>query len=115
MADFKPDFPYNTVAYLLEPSYVEIKGVVTPTYPLIGEMFFCSFKTFGGTESEVNGVYSIADTANIETWYRPDIKANCRIKLCENGAVYEIINEPEDINMRHQFLKFKVRRVKGGA
>ena len=78
-------------------------------------MFFGSFKTYGGTEKNVNGVYSIEDTANIETWYKPDIKANCRIAVANTEAIYDILGEPENINMRNQFLKFKVKRVKGGA
>ena len=77
--------------------------------------FFGSFKTYGGTEKTVNGVYSIEDTANIETMYRPDITGVCRIARAEDKAVFDIINEPEDINQRHQFLKFKVKRLKGGA
>lgn len=112
---------------LLTPTYKNVSGVNKPTYPTIQEalnvkdekgnrlnLFFGSFKTYGGTERDVNGVYSIEDTANIETMYRPDIKANCRIAR-EDGATYDIIGEPENINMRNQFLKFKVRRVKGGA
>ena len=112
---------------LLTPTYKNVSGVNKPIYPTIQEaldvkdekgnrlnLFFGSFKTYGGTERDVNGVYSIEDTANIETMYRPDIKANCRIAR-EDGATYDIIGEPESINMRNQFLKFKVRRVKGGA
>ncbi len=112
---------------LLIPTYKIISGVNKPIYPTIEEslnikdekgdsvnLFFGSFKTYGGTERDVNGVYSIEDTANIETWYRPDIKGNCRIAR-EDGATYDIIGEPENISMRNQFLKFKVRRVKGGA
>lgn len=112
---------------LLTPNYKNVSGVNKPIYPTIQEalnvkdekgnrlnLFFGSFKTYGGTERDVNGVYSIEDTANIETMYRPDIKANCRIAR-EDGATYDIIGEPENINMRNQFLKFKVRRVKGGA
>lgn len=111
----------------LTPTYKNVSGVNKPIYPTIQEaldvkdekgnrlnLFFGSFKTYGGTERDVNGVYSIEDTANIETMYRPDIKANCRIAR-EDGATYDIIGEPENINMRNQFLKFKVRRVKGGA
>ena len=78
-------------------------------------LFFGSFKTYGGTEKTVNGVYSIEDTANIETMYRSDITGVCRIARAEDKAVFDIINEPEDINQRHQFLKFKVKRLKGGA
>lgn len=112
---------------LLTPTYKNVSGVNKPIYPTVQEaldvkdekgnrlnLFFGSFKTYGGTERDVNGVYSIEDTANIETMYRPDIKANCRIAR-EDGATYDIIGEPENINMRNQFLKFKVRRVKGGA
>lgn len=112
---------------LLTPTYRNVSGVNKPIYPTIQEalnvkdekgnrlnLFFGSFKTYGGTERNVNGVYSIEDTANIETMYRPDIKANCRIAR-EDGAIYDIIGEPENINMRNQFLKFKVHRVKGGA
>jgi hypothetical protein len=50
----------------------------------------------------------------VETWYRPDITSGCRICPASTGNVYEIINEPENVDMRCQFLKFKVRRVKGG-
>nr|DAS45612.1 MAG TPA: Vta1-like protein [Caudoviricetes sp.] len=35
--------------------------------------------------------------------------------LAESRAVYDIINEPEDIEQRHKYCKFKVKRVKGGA
>lgn len=76
---------------------------------------FANFKTFGGTETQVNGVLEIIDTAEVTTWFRPDIKSNCRIKRVEDGAIYEILGEPEDIEQRHQLMKFKIRRVKGGA
>ena len=33
----------------------------------------------------------------------------------ETGKVYEILGEVENIDMRNQFAKFKVRAVKGGA
>lgn len=112
---------------LLIPINKSISGVLKKNYPTVDEalsvkdikgnsvnLFFGTFKTYGGTEKNVNGVYSIEDTASIETWYRPDIKANCRIAL-ETGETYDILGEPEDINKRHQFLKFKVHRVKGGA
>ena len=57
----------------------------------------------------------VEDTANIECWYRPDIKSDCRVGLLSTGAIYDIINEPENIDMRNQFLKFKVLRYKGGS
>lgn len=117
MADYVPQLPFSTPLYLLSPTYEKIKGVNKKTYPepSSDKIIYASFKTYGGTETDANGVYSVIDTANIETWYRPDIKSDCRIIRAVDNATYEIIGEPENINMRNQFLKFKVRRVKGDA
>lgn len=115
MAEFKPALPYSTSIELLIPTYETVKGVLKKSYPENGIRLNCSFKTYGGTETTVNDVYSVIDTANIETWYRPDIKSDCRIKRIADDAEYEILAEPENINLRNQFLKFKVKRVKGGA
>lgn len=117
MTVFTPQLPYATPLYLLVPTYKLVKGVRKKVYPEgPGELlFYASFKTYGGTERESNGIYTVEDTANIETWYRPEIKADCRVINALTGAVYEVIGEPENINMENRFLKFKVRRVKGGA
>lgn len=114
MAEYRPSLPFNTAVKLFIPKYVTAKGSTKKVYPQTGEVIYCSFKTYGGTEREVNGVTVVEDTANIETWYRPDITSDCIIELAENVR-YEIINQPENINLRNQFLKFKVRRIKGGA
>lgn len=115
MSNYKPSDPLTVPIKLLVPTYKNVKGVMKKTYPEDGDLIWCSFKTYGGTEKNVNDVYLIEDTANVETWYRPDIKSDCRIMLIDTSAVYEIMNEPENINMRNQYCKFKVRRVKGGA
>jgi hypothetical protein len=81
-------------------------------YELV-DTIICSFKTFGGTESTVNEKLVVIDTANIETWYRPDIFSSSQIQFGEKR--YEVIGEPENINMKNQYLKFKIRGVKGGA
>ena len=91
-------------------------GVQTnTTYTDAAGVFFANFKTYGGTQREVDGVLEIEDTAQVVCWYRPDLKSNCRIKRAEDGAVYEILGEPEDIEQRHQFLEFRIRRIKGGV
>lgn len=56
----------------------------------------------------------IEDTAVIETWFRPDIKSDCILEDV-NGIRYEILGTPENINMRNQILRFKIRAVKGGV
>lgn len=117
MAQFKPSTPFNVPLMLLVPTYSKVAGVEKKTFPPLenGTLFYGSFKTYGGTERDVNGVYSIIDTASVECWYRPDIKSDCRIGVPSTGAVYEVLNEPENVNMRNQYLSFKIRRVKGGA
>ena len=112
---FTPSFPYSTPIELFIPTLTTSKGVTKKVYPEEGIRLNCSFKTYGGTETTTNDVYTIQDTANIETWYRPDIKADCRVKVLQTGAFYEIINEPENIDMRNQFVKFRIRAIKGGA
>lgn len=115
MSDFKPNFPFATPVELLIPSYSKQKGVPVKSFPDTGIRLNCSFKTYGGTESTENGLYSVIDTATVETWYRPDIHADCRIRLLPTGQVYEIIGKPENIDMRNQFVRLKVRAVEGGA
>ena len=78
-------------------------------------VIMANFKTYGGTEVNNNGVLSVEDTAQVVCFYRPDITGGCRIVRLTDGVVFEILGVPEDIEQAHQFLKFKVRRVKGGA
>lgn len=122
MPSYRPELNDTIPLVLLKPTHKTTSGVTTKVFPNVDEalkdesnLFFGTFKTYGGTERDVNGVYSIEDTANIETWYRDDIKSDCRIARANDKVVFDIINDPEDINQRHQFLIFKVRRVKGNA
>lgn len=116
---FKPSLPYTTAIELLIPTYSKSKGQTVKTFPAQGIRLNCSFKTYGGShrsqEKEANDIIAIEDTANVETWFRPDIKSECRIKVLQTGKVYDIINEPENIDMRNQFCKFLVRAYEGGA
>lgn len=113
MADYRPSGPFIVPAILQIPTTTKIKGVVTKTFVDSKEPFYCSFRTFGGTEKTVNDVTVVENTAVIETWYDPTIKAWCRIKV--DDISYEILGTPENINMRNQYLTFKVRAIKGGA
>lgn len=117
MAYYRPSLPFTTALIVLKPTYSKVAGVTKTTLPDLdtGFQIFASFKSYGGTETTVNGVYSIVDTADIETWYRPDITSDCVIVVAETGAQYRLMNTPENINNRNQFLKFKIERIKGGA
>ena len=109
---YRPSEPYSTPVELFNPTYKTVKGVTKKVYELVDNIN-CSFKTYGGTETTVNDQLTVVDTANVETWYRPDITSASMIKL--GGKSYEVMGEPENIEQRNQFLKFKVRGVKGGT
>ena len=117
MARYRPSKPFDTPLLLYTVTGAEeTLGVEKKIYAEEGVLFFGSFTTYGGTEREVNGLYSVEDTANIETWYRPEFAASGRVALANNPArLYEIVGEPEDIEQRHQCLKMKLTRVQGGA
>lgn len=111
---YRPKTPFDVPMFLFIPTMMSAKGSRKPVYPETGEKIYCSFKTYGGTETTVNGVLSVESTAVIETWYRPDIKSNCELEDTD-GNRYEILGTPENISKRNQFLKFKIRLIKGGA
>lgn len=114
MKGYKPTTPYNVPMLLQIPTYTKVDGVEKKTFA-DGGLIFGSFRTFGGTERDVNGVISVENTAVIETWFRPDIKSNCRLYIPSLGVVFEIMGVPENINMQNQRLKFKVIAIEGGA
>ena len=115
---YRPRDPFTVSMLILKPYTKTVKMVATKTYPKPEEVqedmrISASFRTFGGSESVSNGIVTIIDTAIIETWYRPEITADCQIYVYETGKTYDIIQTPEDIDMRHQFLKFKVKAIGG--
>lgn len=117
MARWKPGKPFDTPLLLFPVVSTEtVKGRTIKTYAQEGILFFGSFATYGGTERNTNGVYSVEDTATVETWYRPEFAASGRVALANAPAkVYEIVGEPENIEQRNQYCKMRVTRVAGGA
>ena len=117
MARFKPSATFATAMILLIPTYSKEYGTTLKTFPAVadGIRINGSFRTYGGTEREIDGLYSVDDTAIIETWYRPDIKSDCRIYIPEIDETYEIVGRPEDIELRHQYIRMKVMTYTGGA
>ena len=117
---YKPHTPYNVPFFLQVPTVSIVKGIPTKTYTESATPRFCSFRTFGGTENTENELYTVIDTATVETWYDPAITAACRIRVAPTdgtgtGKVYEILGSPENIEMRNQYAVFKVRAITGGA
>lgn len=99
----------------LVPSTEIVLGIAKKTFIPDDVVRFCNFSTYGGTESMVNGLTVVENTAEIVAWYDPDITSADRIRILDTGADYEIIGDPENIEMRNQEMKFKIRKIKGGA
>ena len=117
MRAYRPSAPFNVAFKLLIPQTSTSHGVTVKTYTDVSKapLSYGTFRTFGGTEALENDVYTVLDTATIETWYRPDLTAGCRLYMCDTGETYDVIGTPEDIQMRHQYLTFKVQKVGGLA
>lgn len=111
---YRPRQPFNVPARLLSPVYTQIRSVTKKEYEE-SINFFCSAKSYGGTERIINDQYVIEDTMEVECYFYPEIVANCRVRLLDDGSEWDIVSPPENIERRNQFLKFKIRRVRGGA
>ena len=106
--------PFNVAATVLKPETKKVNGVNTKVFTEAAKIF-CSFRAFGGTEKIIDDLIVVEDTAIIETYYNKLITNDCKIKLLDNGSEWDIISSPEDIDKKHLYLKFKVRRTKGNA
>lgn len=105
----------TTPIRLLKPIYKTVSGQSKKAYPPIekGEIIYCNWSSYGGTESVTNGVLTVIDTAQVLTWFRDDIKSDCRIVLLSDNSVYEILGKPENIEQKNFYCQFKVKSVGG--
>jgi hypothetical protein len=113
---YKAKKPFNVAMKILVPTHTMVKGSPKTTYsaPENSADINGSFSSYGGTDSISNGMITVVKTAVVETWYRPDITSDCHLYICETGEEYQVIGDPENIDMRHQYLRIKVEKV-GGA
>ena len=112
---YKVKQPFNVPTKILFATFKKINGVSKKVFVESEETIFVSAKSYGGTEQVINDNYVIVDTMEIETWYRPDITSECNLKLLDDNSEWEILNSPENVDRMNQVLKFKVKRIKGGA
>lgn len=113
---YNPQTPFDVPMKLLIPTSTVVKGVTKKVFPDpedVTEVFFGSFRTYGGTENMSNEIFTVYDTAVVDTWYNPEIKSDCQVYICETGEIFEVISRPENIGMRHQYMQFKLQKVGG--
>ena len=113
MSEYRPPARFDTAVQILIPSEPMLVNGVEQVAYTDGPQIMCSCRSFGGTESDVNGVYMVIDTLSIETWYHPLITGACRLKLLDDGSVWEILATPENIRRRSQYMLFRVQRYNG--
>lgn len=112
MSGYIPPLPFRTPAMLIKRTVKQIKGMAKESFT-DSEQFFCTAKSYGGTEKVVNGLYVIEDTWQIDTWYNPNICKGDRIRFLDDDSEYEIYATPENINRAGQYMRFKVIRFGG--
>lgn len=109
---YQPQVPFTVPAMHLKRTTRKVNGVNQETFTE-GGMFFCSAKSYGGTEKTVNGVYVIEDTWTIDTWFNPAFKKGDRVRFLDDMTEFEVLASPENINRRGQYMRFKVSRIGG--
>ena len=109
---YQPQTPFNVPAMHLKRTTKKVNGVNKETFTE-NTMFYCSAKSYGGTEKVVNGVYVIEDTWVIDTWFNSAFGKGDKIRFLDDNTEYEIFASPENINRRGQYMRFKVVRIGG--
>lgn len=109
---YQPQVPFTVPAMHLKRTTKKVNGVNQETF-IEGGMFYCSAKSYGGTEKTVNGVYVIEDTWQIDTWFNPAFKKGDRVRFLDDMTEFEVLASPENINRRGQYMRFKVVRIGG--
>lgn len=111
MAAFKPSLPYNVPFKLERPVKTSSQGkTIVKGDPVDDSFRYCSFKTYGGTETQKNGMVIIEDTAVVETYWDSEI-VHLGFIILDDGSKYQIISKPENIERKNHFMKFKVKGV----
>ena len=111
--EYQPNLPFDVPALHLKRQIKKINGVNQESFVEADDMFFCSAKSYGGTEKQVNGVTVIEDTWVIDTFYNPEFKKGDQIRFLDDNTDFEILASPENINRRGQYMRFKVSRIGG--
>lgn len=71
------------------------------------------FKQKSTSEGIVNGVRAVTESTTYTTWWKDDFKAGDILSI--NGIDYQVIGNPENVEMRSRYAVLTLSRVKGGA
>lgn len=110
---YVPPAVLNVPARIWHSVQRRVNGVMTSTYEPDEKVIWVSAKSYGGKEKVVDGVYSVEDTVQFTAYYDPSLRSSDRIQTLGDGSFYDIVNTPENIDMRGAFMRFTGRRHHG--
>ena len=111
---YQPKQPFITPLQLFQATKTKINGATVKRYSE-SQLIYGTVRSFGGSESVRDGVYISEDTAVIDSWFTPNISAGDKVVMLDDNSEWEVIGTPEDIERKHRFIQFKVRRLRGNA
>ena len=71
------------------------------------------FKQKGTAETNANSLTLINEKTTFITWYKADIKAADILTIGE--VDFEIVGQPENVEMRSRYMVLTLERISGGA
>ena len=71
------------------------------------------FKIKGTSDIDANGLLVVHDRTSFITWWKSDFKAGDILEI--NGEDWQIIGNPEDVEMRGRYAILTLERIGGGA
>lgn len=89
-----------------------INGRTSKVYTEVGTVRG-KFKQKGTAETNANGLTLINEKTTFITWFKADFAAADILTI--NGIDYEIIGEPENVEMRSRYAVLTLERISGGA
>ncbi len=103
---------FITPALHKKPTYSEVNGRSFKTFDVVGSLRG-KFKLKGTSEKNANGLTVVNTTTTYTTWYKSDLAAKDILNI--GGVDYEIIGEPENVEMRGRYTILNLERIGGGA
>lgn len=111
--EYEANLPFDIPALHLKRTLKKVNGVNQEKFTAAKEPFYCSAKSYGGTEKVVNGVVVIEDTWIVDAYYNPSFSKGDKIRFLDDNSEFEILASPENINRRGKFMRFKVLAIGG--
>ena len=71
------------------------------------------FKQKGTAETNANGLTVINEKTTFTTWYKADFAAADILTI--GGVDFQVIGEPENVEMRNRYAVLTLERISGGA